>query len=197
MIQKAVTFIASELNNYIRKRNQFSSSERMVVVSNLVNPDGAIALKEENKIVLSLVNIQRETLVGKPGSQTGTDMHSRMAPPHYYNIFILFSAYFKENLTEEGLRYLSQVLTFFQSNPFSDHSTSPSMPSEIRKLVYDFHTMSFSDMSNMWGALGAKYLPSALFRVSVLAVQEGLVKDIVPAVKKLPDPESEGAMVTK
>lgn len=196
MIQKAMSFVAGEVNAYIRKRNRLSSNERMVVISNLVNPDGSLALKEENKIVLSLVNIQKETVVNA-ASPAHREMFTRSTQPHFYNIFILFSAYFKEGLTEEGIRYLSQVLTFFQSNPYHDHTTAPALPAEITKLVYDYHTLSFSDLSNLWGSLGAKYLPSALFRVSMLTVQEGLIKDTIPVIKKLPDPETDNSTVAR
>jgi hypothetical protein len=193
MIQKAMSFIAAELNGYIRKRNQFASTERMVVISNLMNADGSAALKEENKLVLSLVNIQKETTINL-SPVNGRNPGSRTAQPHFYNIYLLVSAYFKENLAEEGLRYLSQVLTFFQSNPSSDRTTNSNMPPEISKLTYDFFPLQFSDMSHLWGALGAKYMPSALFKVGLVMVQEGLIKDAPPVISKFPEPEEDGGL---
>ena len=63
MIYSAVSVIADLTNDYLTKR--FGQSEEKVIISNIVNPDGSLAVTEPDKIILSLVNLQQETVSQK------------------------------------------------------------------------------------------------------------------------------------
>jgi hypothetical protein len=64
MIHEALTFIQSQLNEYFR--NRFGLSEDVVIISNIVNQDGSNAIKDENKVILSLVGMEEERMIS-PG----------------------------------------------------------------------------------------------------------------------------------
>ena len=59
MIDKALNFTLDELNSFLGTR--FQSHENLAVLSSLSNQDGSAPVITDNKIVLSLVNIERET----------------------------------------------------------------------------------------------------------------------------------------
>lgn len=64
MIYKSLTCIAEELNDFFKLK--LSIAEKKIVLSGLLNADGSIAISEENKIVITIVNLEKETLQKLP-----------------------------------------------------------------------------------------------------------------------------------
>ena len=58
MVESAIQAVANELNEFFRLK--FGITEERVVIANIVNQDGSLAIKDENRILLSLVLIQEE-----------------------------------------------------------------------------------------------------------------------------------------
>jgi len=63
--------IASELNQHIRRT--YSLSEDMVVVSNLLEQDGSVSVHVNNKLVIFLVNIEKDTVPQQPANMARPD----------------------------------------------------------------------------------------------------------------------------
>ena len=59
MINEALQFIVQALNQALK--NNFHADEDLVVMNNVIQTDGTIPLINQNKIVLSLINIEKET----------------------------------------------------------------------------------------------------------------------------------------
>ena len=55
MIHNLMPVIGSELNEYFKSK--FEIDEDRLVVSNLINHDGSVAVEGNNKVVFHLVNI--------------------------------------------------------------------------------------------------------------------------------------------
>ena len=67
MIHNLLPIVGAELNNYFKSR--FDIEEDRLILSNLMNLDGSVAVEGNNKVVCSLINVQEETtLKGSPGS---------------------------------------------------------------------------------------------------------------------------------
>lgn len=165
MIHEVVPIIADELNDYLNAK--FDTSEDPVLLSNLLNQDGSIAVREENKIIVSLINIERDgsNLYGSGGLGTGDT-------PIHVNLYVMFSAYFTNYF--ESLKFLSGVIGFFQSNP--------SFVIDGGTILAEMHNVDFREMSNIWAGLGAKYLPSVLFRFRTVSMADDRINDEVPPV---------------
>ena len=58
MIAKTLTFITELLNQELKM--SFGFNDNRVVASSLVNPDGSMPSIAENKIVISVVNLEHE-----------------------------------------------------------------------------------------------------------------------------------------
>lgn len=168
MIYSAISTISLVINDYIK--NRFSTVEDKVVVSNLVNPDGSVAVTEPDKIILSLVNLQQETV-----SQRSKGGANR---PVNLNIFILFSASFEEGNYLEGLRYLSGVISFFQANKVLTHGNTPDMDTELERLTFEIVNQDLQNQSYLWGTVGAKYMPSILYKVRMISFNDNFINDI-------------------
>lgn len=163
MIYYALTAVAEKLNAYFR--NRFALGQDKVIISGIVNQDGSIAITDPDKVVLTLVNLQQET-VGRINIPNNN-------PSININLFVLFSVYFNENNYAEGLKFLSAVISFFQANNVLNHQNTPDLDENIDKLVFEMVNQDFQNLSYLWGVLGGKYLPSVLYKVRMITFQEG------------------------
>lgn len=168
MIYSAVSTISSVVNDYLR--NRFSTIEDKLVVSNLVNPDGSVAVTEPDKIIMSLVNLQQETVSHRGRGATNKAVN--------LNVFLLFSASFEENNYLEGLRYLSGIISFFQANKVLNHSNTPDMDPDIDKLSFEIVNQDLQNMSHLWGTMGAKYMPSILYKTRMISFTDGFLNNL-------------------
>ena len=63
-----------------------------------------------------------------------------------------------------------------------NHQTAPEMDGRIEKLILDIENLSIQDLSNLWGSLGGKYLPSILYKVRMVAFDTEDVVGRTPVV---------------
>jgi len=150
-------------------------------------------LKEEaqhsSNILLSLVNIEEEsTLKNNPLYRTTkingeVDYHN---PPIFLNLYLLVSVCHKQY--EEAIKKLSLILQFFQSkkifsvpnsfDPFRELETNKDNPifsdeekADI-KLNLELFSMTFEQVNHLWGSLGGKQVPFALYVVRLVKIED-------------------------
>ncbi len=170
MINEALKFITEKLNNYLK--SSFDLVSDGAVLSNIVNSDGSVPVGAHNKVVVTLINVEKETSTKYNGS-----FHSQQAngttstisyPPLFLNLDVLFSANF--DLYEESLKFLSKTILYFQSSPVFTGQQYPDFPSDINKLIFDMEKLSYREAAHLYESLGAKYLPSAIYKMKMLCV---------------------------
>ncbi len=172
MIYKALTFIANELNQYLKLR--FTATKDKVVVANILNQDGSSTIIEDDRIIISLVNIEEEKHVHNNWAGGGSN------PPVSLNLYVLFSTTFKGELSSDALKFISIIIGYFQSN--KSFSSSDGLDSNVEKLSFEIFNLDISELSSLWAGLGAKYTPSILYKVRMIVIEEGMIDtDITPA----------------
>ena len=171
MIDKAIDFLKDELNAYL-KLNVGDEYGKTVKSANILNQDGTVEATLEDSIIATLINVQEERITKAQGYQLDTinGQQVKLNPEIKLNLFILFTANFKNY--NESLKFLSHLISFFQSKNVFDPKNSPALHVSIEKLIADLHTISFEQQNNLWGSLGAKYMPSVVFKVRLIVVQE-------------------------
>ncbi|MGK0363300.1 MAG: hypothetical protein ACI85O_000345 [Saprospiraceae bacterium] len=165
MIHDIIPLIAADLNDFLESR--FDTDEDPVIMSNLVNQDGTLSIMEENKVIITLVNVERDgTNQAFGGGFARGDM------PVHINLYVLFSAYFSNYA--ESLKFLSGVIAYFQANPnyMLDGNT----------IKIELYNPDFREISNLWTAIGAKYLPSAIYKIRTLNMDEDNINDEIPPI---------------
>lgn len=181
MIDRTFNFILDELNGFLGIR--YPSSEPHVVLSSLSNQDGTVPPQIENKLILSLVNIERE--VAAAASSMRLQPHNgdyiRVNPPWSLNLYVLVSACFGNNYGE-SLKFLSSAIAFFQGKPVFTGENAPDFPRGLEKLSLEMVNLNFQDLNHLWGNLGGKYLPSVVLKARMLTIQEGWVTEQVAAI---------------
>lgn len=182
MIDKALNFVVGELNSVLLAR--FQSNENLAVLSSVSNPDGTLPPGIENKIVLSLVNVEREAAANSgnwPMRGGGPEAFGRVSPPLALNLLLLITASFSSNYGE-ALKVLGSAMGFFQGKPSFNAQNSASFPTEMEKLSMELVNLSIQEVNNVWAILGAKYMPSVIYKMRMLVLQENWIGERIPAV---------------
>jgi hypothetical protein len=180
MIDNAIFHIASELNQHLK--DSFGLNEDLVVVSNMLEHDGGLATHLNNRIVVSLVNIEKDSVplrqqsFAVPGNQ-----------PQYFNLYLMFASYFGGIHYQEGLKHISSTISYFQQQAVFDQKNSPSLDKNINKLILDIENLAMQDLSSLWSMLHGKYLPSVLYKVRMVTCDSRAVeKQTHPLARREP-----------
>ena len=181
MIDSTINHISTQLNQHLTR--SYDLHEDVVVVSNILEQDGTVSSHVNNKIVVSLVNIQKDSVpYQKPvAAAAGAKSSIGRPPPQFFNLYLMFASYFSGNNYQEGLKFISRTIRFFQGQPVFNRQNSPEMDSSIEKLILDIENLSINDLSNLWGVMSGKYLPSVLYRVRMAVYDSDVVTGQSPA----------------
>lgn len=187
MISDAIKLIELNLDNYISEFEPDLGADRLVKVDNIAmaeelgGPDNQLT----GHVVMSLVNVQEETtLKNAPAYRINNSRTTYKNSPVQVNLFILFSVL--HNQYETSLRLLSRVIEFFQWRKELSFSETPVPGNISRKITIhpDLYSLTFEQLNHLWGALGGKQVPFALYRMRVIALEAEKQK-------------SEGGMITQ
>ena len=143
MIDKVLSLILDELNVFLSAR--FAGSEVRAVLSDSVKRRQTAAANRK-QLVLSLVKIEREAALN-------------------LNIYLRVAANFGANYVE-SLQFLSAALEFFQERPVF---TAPG----IDRLNVQMLNLTIQDLHSLWSISGSNYLPSVLYKVRMVTIQQG------------------------
>lgn len=166
---------------------RFQLNDTCAVLGTVLDETGAVPEKNQNKIIVSLVNLEHETnhayAVNQQFSKTGNLTQNL---PFNFNLDILLLSLFSNY--DEALKFLSESILFFQSKQVFTHQNSPGLDPAIEKLSLEIIKLSYHEMHSLWTALGAKYMPSVLFKVRMLSFQGDNINSIVPTIGNV-DPD--------
>ena len=187
MINSAILHLTNYLNQYLKRT--FDLNEDIVALSNIVEQDGTVATNVTNKLVVCLVNIEKDsTSVNLPKrGMMPSDKAVMGYPPVHLNLYLMFAAHFSGNNYSEALKFLSHTISFFQRNPVFDHQNTPDLDRRIHQLALDIENLNARDLSSLWSILSGKYLPSILYKVRMLSFAADDIKAQIP-VSKAPQP---------
>lgn len=182
MFADAIEHIASGLNQHIKR--QFSLSEDLVIVSNLINSEGQPASDTNNKLVITLVSVEKDATMqsANPYARQSSGLVS-LHPALHVNLGILISANFSDSNYNEALKLLSAVGLYFQGQSVFDHNNTPDLPSEIQKFTVELENLSINDMSSLWSMIGSKHLASLFYKVRSIVIRPDSLKGRVTIVE--------------
>lgn len=160
MIHLLLYEIKEELEDYLDNFIEIGD-DAVKVVKNIVGQDGKIPDALDDAVLIVLVDVERE---GHPNTKPteGT--------PEYVNLFVLFVC--NIGTLEDGTlsaQVLSGVISYFKNNPTVDVN-GKTIRAEMAKLNFD-------EQNKLWGFLGAKYIPSVLYKFRTLEVDEDSVDE--------------------
>ncbi len=174
MINESLQFIADELNKYLTlKLGPSGDPPRLLTgnISRVFDPEAGTGLN--NKAILSLVNVEEDRVAKQQENFIKTDTSTRYKSPQLYlNLYILFAV--NRSVYSDSLTWLSYILQFFQYQNVFTPISHPALDSRIQKLIVDLYSLNFEQVNHLWSTLGGKYLPSVLYKVRQITVDEDI-----------------------
>lgn len=175
MIDLALISIQKSLLDYFKTR--FGLEDSRIVLAPIFDKNGkAINDDESNpKIIITLTSLEQEKANRKPNSPGGINHPINM------NLFIMFTIAFPDTQYVEALSYLSNIIGFFQANNVLSHQNAAGLDATIEKLAFEMVNQNTQDQNFTWNILGGKYLPSVLYKVRMISIQESSGRgDVAP-----------------
>lgn len=186
MIYEALNFVTEELNDYFRFKQAVAANLDAWVMGNvarLFDGDSSNNTGLTNTAILTLVNVEEDRISKSPVNyyREGDTVVYRN-PAIHLNLYCLFSI---NRSYEDSLKWLTLLVQFFQKRNVFDHTNSPGLDSRIEQLIFDMHTLNFEQVNHLWGTLGGKHLPSMLYKVRMVMIQEEAPNAMGEYVKKM------------
>ncbi len=180
MIAQSLQFTHSMLSRFLR--NRFDLDEDKVVLNNLIESDGSIPTLNQNKLIISLINIEKETNKAFYGQakKLNDGNYADINPSERYNLIILVSSNFDDY--GETLKFLNAAILFFQANTVLDSGSSSNIPAGLNKLEFEVEKITYHQMQGLWTAMGAKYQPSIIYKLRLITIQANEAARFMPAV---------------
>lgn len=175
MIDTALDFIVKQYNRYHSARtgdvltggDGFGAAQ----LCRPIEDTGKWAIPED-RIGVSLVNAEEErvlrTQLPEPTFVDGRQV--LLEPEIKLNLDVLFAANFK--LYPQSLKALSRVITFFQCHPRFSSDEYPDLDPAITRLIPELRSLGFEQLNQLWAFLGGKQLPSVVYRVRLVVLQD-------------------------
>lgn len=164
MLLKTIQFTATAIDQFIK--NRLNIDQDMVVLNSIKDITGSVLQENQNKVVLSLINIEPELMPKANPTRTIGNAAIEIRP-QLYNLHVLMCPKFDDY--KETLRFLDTVILFFQMNPLLTSNTFSNLPDGIEKLNVELESLNYSQMHDIWTAIGADYQPSVVYKIRVIS----------------------------
>ena len=175
MIGDLLNNIAKEVAEYVDSQLEFSSGKKSVLLIKPTNSKGELSIPD-NSVCLSLLNIDEDATMRNPMIKKrveGTKVYTQ-TPGISLDLSIIFIANFPNDYVSE-LNYITKIIEFFQKKDTFTLANTPSLKKQERffeQLVFKLSTTKLEDQHNVWSLLGIKYMPSVMYSVGKILVQE-------------------------
>lgn len=184
MIDNALKVMANEANRYVVRKldpDRDPSSTKRIAIGNVAKAqdnEGAGARSDATTApgILTLVNLEEEKHIKDVNNYVRVnDKIEYRNPKLFLNLYCLFSV--NHSSYDTALQYLSLIVQFFQyKSVLTPKNTPPDnglvLDPKIDKLIFDMVTMNMEQVNHLWAVLGGKYLPSVLYKVRMITIED-------------------------
>lgn len=191
MIEEAILLLRDELQSYI---NNHDASVN-VIVDNIGLIETSRGDTLTNNIVITLVNIEEEsTLKNQPALKRPIINNAVYKnPPVFLNLYVLFTSNYAGTDYPLALKRLSYVIRFLQSkNVFATSSSVTGSGIDLSdddiialKFTMELYTLTFEQINHLWGSLGGRQVPFAMYKLRLVAISEHAVLREVPVIEEV------------
>ncbi|GGF03510.1 DUF4255 domain-containing protein [Flavobacterium limi] len=189
MIFEVIQIISEQVNSYLDE----IGLDKSVVAENIAflesqNEDIATALKDS--VALTLINLDEEaTLKNFPNHTIENAKTIYKNSIVNLNLYILFSA--NRDKYVNSLKDISKIIEFFQGKKLFTQANTIYNRNNIAmsnvdnfRFTVELYTPTFEELNYIWGTLGGRQFPSALYKVSMIQIERNIT-------------QSEGQLISK
>ncbi|HPF10737.1 MAG TPA: DUF4255 domain-containing protein [Flavobacteriaceae bacterium] len=178
MIYETLEIIKDQVSQFLDSK---LAEADLLVLENIAKVDDPDTTTMNDKVVLSLINLEEETaLKNHPNVHFKNGNYETKNKPVNLNMYVLFSC--NRSVYTKSMAALSAIIEFFQGKKvFNQQNTvlNPTIPAldavkEFR-FVVDLYTPTFEQLNYVWGTLGGKSVPNVMYKVSIVSVEGSTV----------------------
>lgn len=167
MIYKVLKILRDKLDGELNIPDPNSNNQETVdvVIDNISKEDND-STAISNKIVITLLSVEEETTLKNTPRYERLENPKRYLkknPPAYLNLYVMIAA--NRDNYQNSLQNISKVIETLQTEKVLFNEN------EEYKFKIQLHTLPFDQLSYAWGLLGGKILPSALYKLSIIKIQ--------------------------
>ena len=179
MIYKALEIVKDQVASYLEV---VTTTANLVVLENIAKLDDATVTTMVDKVALTLINMEEEiTLKNKASSYFGGDDPQYKNPPIHLNLYLLFCI--NRTNYDQALDDLSSIIEFFQGKRLFNNANTVLNPANTAladvsdfKFTMELYTPTFEQQNYIWGTLGGKSLPSAMYKLTLAKVDSNAIR---------------------
>lgn len=200
MIHEAISLLRKELVVYLAAHGYGpeSNADTLVVVENIALFESNNPANLDDKIVFTLVNIEEESTLKNIATvrknSAGKTWYEN--PPVYLNLYLLITSCNKAGDNDnylDALAKLSHVIRFFQGkNSFSLATASSENADKYddddlmsMTIKAELYTLTFEQINHLWGSLGGKQMPFAMYKLRIVALTDRKQLREVPLIEEI------------
>ncbi|MCF6331931.1 MAG: DUF4255 domain-containing protein [Draconibacterium sp.] len=176
MIYETLQILQEQLENYFIE----VGLGKIIALENiaLLESGNDDAKKLDGKVVLSLLKMEEETTLRNIPSYKIKDGKTEYKnPPVHLNLYLIIAA--NCDTYDKSLRSISKVIQFFQGKKLFTSTNTVYNRTNVAFDVFDYfkfilelYTPSFEELNNVWGTLGGRQLPSVIYRIQLIQLEQ-------------------------
>ena len=175
MIYEVLQILTDEVNKYfsgLSMGNPVQMDNIAIIDQDQNDPN----INYNDAVLLTLLNMSEEkTLKNFPNVKREDNMVVYQNNKINLNLYVLFSA--NRNSYTRSLKDISKIVEFFQGKRLFTQANSDYNRSNVAmagvtdfRFTVELYTPSFEELNFIWGALGGKQYPSALYKLSLIEI---------------------------
>lgn len=190
MIKQAIVLLRDELQNYI----SYYDASVNVAVDNIGLMETTRGDGLNNNVVITLVNIEEESTLKNNGNLKRPFLNNAIYQnaPVFLNLYILFTCNYAGNDYRLALERLSFVIRFLQGKTSFSISSSAVTPGDFTdqdivdlKFTMEMYTLTFEQINHLWGSLGGRQVPFAMYKLRLVAIADNVIARQVPVIEEI------------
>ena len=181
MIYEVLQIVTDEVNNYLDSLDM----DKSVQLDNIavIDQDQSDTNTDmEDCVVLTLLNMDEEkTLKNFPNIRRSGSTVDYLNNKVNLNLYVLFSA--NRSSYVKSLKDISKIIEFFQGKHLftqanSDYDRDNVAMSSLKdfRFTVELYTPTFEELNFIWGTLGGKQYPSALYKLSLIEIERDITQ---------------------
>jgi hypothetical protein len=186
MIGLALSLLQAELAAYLSANGDDAANVR---IDNIGLAETANSSSLTDHIIITLVNIEEESALKNQSAQrrSGATTIAYENSPTFLNLYVLISC----NYSGEGyilaLNRLALVIQFLQGKTsFSGSSSAAAgIDSSDLRFTLELYTLTFEQINHLWGSLGGRQVPFAMYKLRLVAITDRRRIRQVPVIEEI------------
>ncbi len=138
----------------------------------------------EDKVIITLLKLEEEnTLRNSPNYTIVNGKTEYKNPPVNLNLYLLISA--NRDTYDKSLLSISRVMQFFQGkkvftsvNTVYNRTNVAMDPLDTFKFIVELYSPGFEELNHVWGTLGGRQLPSAIYKIQMAQITQDKKLDV-------------------